>query len=464
MRTSGTTTICLLALHAATLTGQGPPGRLDPTQFVAIEAPIVALSGVRVIDGTGAPPADDQVLVIRDARILSVGPRGTQTIPDGARVIDLRGHTVIPGIIGMHDHLYGYDGYGINHRQAATLYLASGVTTLRTAGTFEPYRDINLKREIDQGFSIGPRIHLTGPYLTGPASRHLGMVRIADGADARRVVNYWADEGVTWVKVYRHMPRAELAEVIKYAHARGLKVTGDLCATSAAEAAEAGIDNIEHALTARDFDDQLPPDACPGVDVPQTWGGSSPENGIRSAVAVLVRKGVAVTATLPVSAAMVQGVSDPRIFDFMNQEGREAYRQMVARSSSVPRFALYYEMEKAFHKAFVEAGGLLVAGTDPVVFGLVPGLADQSNYELLLQVGFTPQMAIRIMSANGAQALGVSNDLGTIEPGKIADLVVIASDDTAAPANLRQVKLVFKGGRGFDAPTLLASVLGGRRN
>jgi imidazolonepropionase-like amidohydrolase len=161
---------------------------------------------------------------------------------------------------------------------------------------------------------------------------------------------------------------------------------------------------------------------------------------------------------------MVQGVSDPRIFDFMNQEGREAYRQMVARSSSVPRFALYYEMEKAFHKAFVEAGGLLVAGTDPVVFGLVPGLADQSNYELLLQVGFTPQMAIRIMSANGAQALGVSNDLGTIEPGKIADLVVIASDDTAAPANLRQVKLVFKGGRGFDAPTLLASVLGGRRN
>jgi imidazolonepropionase-like amidohydrolase len=252
--------------------------------------------------------------------------------------------------------------------------------------------------------------------------------------------------------------------VITYAHARGLKVTGDLCATSAVEAAAAGIDNIEHAPTARDFDSQLPQDVCPGVDLPQAWGGSSPETGIRATVAELVRRKVAVTATLPVSAIMVRGVSDPRIFDFMNQKGREAYRQMLARVSSVPRFSSYHEMEKAFHKAFVDAGGLLVAGTDPVVFGLVPGLADQSNYELLLELGLTPQTAIQIMSANGARVLGISNDLGTLEPGKIADLVVIESDAAPAPANLRRTKLVFKGGIGFDAPKLLASVLAGRRD
>ena len=423
--------------------------------FVTVDAPAVVLRGVRVFDGTGRPPANAQAIVIRDGRSVSIGPRSTVVIPKDAKVIDLAEHTVIPGIIGMHDHLYGYD---IDHRQAARLYLAGGVTSLRTTGTFEPYRDINLKREIDAGIAIGPRIHLTSPYFTGPASRNLGSIRISAPEQARRAIDYWAEEGATWIKVYRQIRRTELVSVIKHSHARGLKVTGDLCATSAREAADAGIDNVEHGPTARDFDSQLPPDICPPVDLPQTWGGETPEAGVDATARYLASKGVAVTATLPVSDAVARGLNDPRVFDFMNPAQLDSYRQMVARAASTTRFTAYFTMEKTFHRRFVEAGGLLVAGTDPVAPGVLPGLADQRNYELLREVGFTAQLAIQIMSANAAKLLGVDRQLGTLQPGKIADLVVVRADPASDLTAIRDIELVFKHGIGFDSAKVLAAV------
>src|SRR5688572_1996081 len=174
---------------------------LPPTTrtFLTVDAPLVALTHVTVIDGTGAPARNDQTVILRDGRIESVGPTGRVAVPASAQVLDLKGHTVIPGFVALHEHTYLG---GINHpapmMHSALLYLASGVTTAMTAGSMLPYNELNIKRMIDAGSLPGPRMHIAGPYLTGPRPEP-GPFRIITSADdATRVVNYWADEGATW--------------------------------------------------------------------------------------------------------------------------------------------------------------------------------------------------------------------------------------------------------------------------
>src|SRR5512147_228650 len=199
--------------------------------FVTVDAPVVVLTHVRVIDGTGAPAREDQAVVISQGRILSIG---NATFPAGAKVLDLSGRTVIPGLVGMHDHLF-YPGaltpihYSEDDFSAPRMYLAGGVTTIRTTGSIDGYTDLSLKRDIDAGRAVGPKIHPTAPYLEGGGAYTGQMHELKDAAEARRMVAYWADEGATNFKAYMHITRAELAAAIDEAHKRGLKVTGHLC-------------------------------------------------------------------------------------------------------------------------------------------------------------------------------------------------------------------------------------------
>ena len=423
------------------------PGVRD---FVAVDAPVVALVGVRVIDGTGAPTREDQTVVIRDGLIEAVGLRSEIKIPNGATLLDLRAHTIVPGIVGMHNHL-GF-GWDFNPVQDARLYLGAGVTTIRTTGTYEPYREINLKRDIDEGRLPGPRIHLTSPYVTGVGSQHR-MTQISSPAQARRFVDYWADEGMRWIKVYTRLPARELEAVIQQAHARGLRVTGHLCAVTARDAAALGIDNIEHGLSSRDFDPAKPGDVCP------TTGGrvTPPDDAVQATVLALVRRGVALTATLPEVEAYepLRLAADPRVFDFVSPRTAAAYRdQRTQYDAQRPTLGL----AQAFVRSYASAGGLVVAGIDPVYPALLPGFADQRNYELLLEAGFAPEAAVRILSLNGASLLGVDSLFGSIEPGKVADLVVIKGDPTTQPKAIRDVVWVFKDGVGYDSTKLLTSV------
>ena len=178
---------------------------------VTVSEPVVALVGVQVVDGTGAAPAADQTVVIRDGRIAAVGPRASVQVPAGARVLDLGGHTVIPGIVGLHNHTwYTTSGRAIQLPYSAPrLYLGSGVTTIRTTGSLSPYVERNMKLEIDAGQLVGPRMHITGPYITG-AGTSMRMYNVPDSASARKIVAYWASEGATWFKVYTTISRAEL--------------------------------------------------------------------------------------------------------------------------------------------------------------------------------------------------------------------------------------------------------------
>src|SRR5690349_1534954 len=272
----------------------------DRQQFIRVEAPLIALTHVRVIDGTGAAPLDDQTILISGGKIQSIGPTASTTYPADARTLDLNGYTVMPGLVGMHNHMFFPMGgsppmYSNMGSSFPRLYLALGVTTIRTTGSVAPYTDLEIKRLIDAGRMIGPKMHVTAPYLEGRGSFTPVMHELKDADDARRTVAYWADEGATSFKAYMNITRDELRAAIEEAHKRGLKVTGHLCSIGFREAAEIGIDDLEHGLFVdSEFVPDKKPDVCPGAAVTASLRQldlNSP--AVQETIRTLVQKNVA---------------------------------------------------------------------------------------------------------------------------------------------------------------------------
>ncbi len=437
-------------------------------RFISVDAPVVALTHVRVVDGTGAEPAEDRTVVIAEGRISSVGPTGTTRLPDGAKVMDLSGHTILPGIVGLHDHTF----YTTNLRSvqsnatAPLLYLGSGVTSIRTTGSHSPYAELNLRRLIDARQLAGPRMHVAGPYLTG--GEGTGSMHKVNTADAvRRVVDYWASEGVTWLKFYTDVSREVLGAAIKQAHKRGVKVTGHLCSVSFREAVALGIDNLEHGLFVNtDFDPEKKPDFCPPDALAKLASVDMMGEAAKTTIREMVTHKVPMTSTLAVFELFVPNRPplEPRVLEAMAPDVKAEYLTSRARLSEPGAFEVSPEVfrnAQKFELEFVRAGGLLAAGVDPTGNGgALPGFGDQRNYELLIEAGFTPVEAIRIMTLNGAIVLGEDKRLGSIAPGKLADLVVIKGDPISRPAEIRNVAIVFKDGVGYDAAKLIEACRG----
>src|SRR5688500_12322990 len=281
------------------LSAQTPSANVQ--RFISVDDPVLALAHVRVVDGTGAAPAEDQTVVLSGGRIATVGPAASVKVPDGAKVMDLKGHTVIPGIIGLHNHTF----YTTNLRSvqsnatAPLLYLGSGVTTIRTTGSHSPYAELNLRRLINAGQIAGPRLHVAGPYLTG--GEGTGSMHRVNTVDAvRRVVDYWAAEGVTWLKFYTDVSREVLGAAIKQAHKRGVKVTGHLCSISFREAVALGIDNLEHGLFVNtDFDPEKRPDFCPPDALAKLAGLDTRGDAAKATIRTMVQSKVPMTSTRP---------------------------------------------------------------------------------------------------------------------------------------------------------------------
>jgi imidazolonepropionase-like amidohydrolase len=459
----------LLAL-LLTVAVQRPESLAAPVrEYVTVDTSLLALTHVLLVDGTGGAPRSDQTIMIRAGRIAAVGPAATVPVPAGARVMDMTGSTVIPGIVGMHDHLFYTAAGGRAVQMSYTgprLYLGSGVTTIRTTGSRAPYAEINLKDQIDHGFTPGPHIHITAPYITGPQGG--GAMAVLNSPEAaQRFVDYWSSEGATWIKAYTDIRRAELGAAIAEAHKRGIKVTGHLCSVSFQEAVALGIDNLEHGmLTASDFDSTKKQDVCP-VTLMTSVGQSDPHGAkAQSTIQSMIQHHVSMTSTLAVYEPFVANrpTKDARTLQAMDPEVRDSYlkmRQQIDSSGTGWVSVQAFKSAMAFERAFVEAGGLLAAGVDPTgIGGALAGYGDQRNYELFIEAGFTPAQAIQIMTLNGAKILGVQQRLGTVEAGKFADLVVLHGDLTADPAVIRSPAIVFKDGVGYDSAKLIASVQG----
>lgn len=431
--------------------------------FVAIDAPIVALVGVRVIDGTGAEPADDQTVLIDGARIVAVGPRGAVAVPPGAQRVELAGHTVIPGQVDLHAHSY-FGGVRRTTQMSTSgplLYLAYGVTTAMSAGSQLPYHERNMARAIDAGRIPGPRYLISGPYLDGAGATSAMARALESPEDAERVIDYWAREGATWLKVQGRISRDMLGHVVRLAHARGLKVTGHLCSVTFAEAAALGIDALQHGfITASEYVPGKQPDQCPpeNMRIQSRVDVGSPD--VQASIRALARSNTAVVSTLAVyeTFSPERFVPDTASFAMLDPEVRAEvegnYRALRRGESGLMVSASLFRNMMRWERDFVAAGGLLGAGSDPWGTGFLPGFGNVRNYEVLLEAGFSPAQAVQILSYNGARILGLDATIGAITAGRQADLVVVRGDPVATPRDMYNVVTVFRGGVGYDAAKL----------
>lgn len=434
--------------------------------FVSTEAPVVALTNVRLIDGTGAPARDGQTVVIEGGRITAVGPMSSVTVPGGAQLLDLRGHTVLPGLVQLHEHTwFGGIAPGRFNTVVAHLLLANGVTTAMTAGTQFPYHELNLRNAIDTGRWPGPRLHIAGPYITGGVPRPAANALAISEEDIRRVVNYWADEGATWFKVLNG-PADALRWTIEAAHARGLKVTIHPCAVSFAEAAALGIDLLQHGfITASEYVPGREPGVCPPGNQRAQADVDVGSEAVQASIRALAARGVPVVSTLSVYETFTPGRNDlsPRVRELMHPAAlaeSEAYLRSLAAEGgyTVPERLLKKMMQ--WERDFVAAGGMLGSGSDPWGSGLMPGLGNLRNYELLREAGFSAEEVVRIMTLNGAKILGEDQRVGSVEVGKAADLFVVRGDPVARPAAIYDVVQVFRDGIGYDPVKLLEAARG----
>src|SRR5271156_651656 len=473
----------LLVGAVAVAPSQGAQAQKAPDMIdvVSVDAPVLVLNHVRVIDGTGAAAKDDQTVVIANGKIESIGAAGSVAIPQGAQQLDKTGYTVIPGIVGMHDHLYYTDSAAMQRvggrlgepglivaeipYTAPRLYLAAGVTTMRTTGSNEPYMDLKLKSRIEANLTPGPEIDATAPYLEGPPTIFVQMHELTGPDDAKRMVDYWAAEGMTSYKAYMNITREELGVAIEAAHAHKLKLTGHLCSVTWPEAIALGIDDLEHGPVFADteFVANKKPDVCPqGGAV--AWGKQDVNGAaVQELIHNLVSHHVAVTSTLPVFECGVPGRPklQKRVLDAMSAETAQSYLTARANIAMDSPYGALMRKEMDFEMAFVKAGGLLLGGPDPTGNGgVLPGFGDQREVELLVEAGLTPVQAIQVMTENGAMYLGQQDRIGTLAAGKQADLVLIKGDPSKNIDEIENVETVFKSGVGYDSKKLIESVRG----
>ena len=437
-------------------------------KFISIDDPIIALKHVRVIDGTGGAPREDQTIIIHSGRIVAIGPSAEISVPASATSLDLTGHTAIPGLVGMHNHLF----YAINRGEQyisgretfPPLYLASGVTTIRTAGASDLQHDKLVKQRIDSGELAGPKIHLTSPYINRATGKPLEPQQIS------KLVNEWADQGATSFKVYENINRAELSSIIEAARKRGLKVTGHTCAVGYVEAAEAGIDNLEHGLAVdTEFFSKKKADECPPRNewLPELANIDVKSEPVQKMIRELVSRKVAITSTLAIFESFVEErfQLDPRLKDVLNDDAFVNCRTRLRAGKDNPRWSKIWgpvlEKEMEFEREFVKAGGLLMTGVDPTGWGgVIAGFGDQRNLELLVEAGFSPEEAIRIATLNGATFLGEDSRIGSLAVGKQADIVIVRGNPATNIGDVRNVQTVFKDGVGYDSAKLIESIRG----
>jgi len=468
-----------LAYCIAGLFAQSAPTG-DAARFVSLQAQSFVLEHVRVIDGMGVAARENQAVVVANGKIQWIGPEDSVAVPAGAERLDKAGYTVIPGLVGMHNHLYYTDSAAAQTRDegwepglvvaevpftAPRLYLAAGVTTMRTTGSLEPYADLKVKSRIDAGLMPGPAIDATAPYLEGGPTPFAQMHELTGTDDARKMVDYWASEGMTSFKAYMHITRDELGAAIQEAHARHMKVTGHLCSVTWPEAIALGIDNLEHGPVFADteFVSGKKPDDCPGGGS-RSWlekDIASPD--VQKLIQNLVTHHVAVTSTLPVFDAMAPGrpVLQERTLAALTPAAAQSYLTLRARIPMNSPSAALLRKEMDFEVAFVKAGGLLLTGPDPTGNGgVLPGFGDQRGVELLVEAGLTPEQAIQVATQNGAVYLGRQDSIGTLAAGKQADLVLIKGNPAKKIEDVEKVETVFKDGVGYDSHKLIESVRG----
>jgi imidazolonepropionase-like amidohydrolase len=445
----------------------------EDASYVAYDEPTIAFTNVQLVDGTGSAPKRDVTVLVQDGRIAGIAPSRKLEPPANATVIDGHGKTLLPGFVMVHEHMFYPSSREGAYFQLpysfSRLYLAGGTTTMRTAGTLSSDADLNVRRAIDAGRQPGPDIDVTGPYLGGPSEEIPGLPRLSGPEEAARIVNFWADEGVHSYKAYTQITRDELEAAIEAAHARGLKVTGHLCSVTYREAADRGIDNLEHDFEVlTDFVADKKPDVCPPF--PQTLSSLAkldPDGAqIGDLMDYLIARKVALTSTLTIFETLTAGqpkASDEAL-ELLIPQLRAAYEQKWSAMQNSPLAKTNAELLPRvvrMERRFVHKGGLLMSGTDPTGFGgVIPGFSARRQIELMVQGGFTFPEAVQVSTLNGARFLGRDSEVGSVEVGKRADLLLVEGDPVSDVMALQRMPYVFKAGVGYRTQTIFDALRG----
>jgi enamidase len=465
--------IAALLLWAGLASAAQPGQPEGDAAFVAHAEPVLLFDHVQLVDGTGAPPQRDMAVLVRGGRIAAIGRSGRVRAPAGAKVIDGRDKALLPGFVMVHEHMFYPSPKGGEYSEYpysfSRLYLAGGTTTMRTAGSMAPYGDINTARAIAKGEQIGPDVDATGPYLEGATLLASKMARLDTAEEAARTVDFWASAGATSFKAYNYLTRDQLRAGIEAAHRRGLKLTGHLCSVTYREAAEMGIDNLEHSFAAAtDFVKDKKPDQCPDSGaILSSLSALDPDGPeIGALMRLLIHRKVALTSTLTVFETFAAG--RPRAPEaalaLLTPPLRATYEQTWAAIQQVPigkAYGAFFPKLMRMEKRFVEMGGTLLSGTDPTGYGgVVPGWSGRRQVQLLVEAGFSFAQALRISTLNGAAYLGRDREVGSIAVGKRADLILVDGDPVADPKMLDRMPLVFKNGVGYRTDAIFSALKG----
>ncbi len=450
----------------------------ETKKYIEYNYPVTVLKNGLLIDGKGNAAKPHQTVIISNGKINWVGDDEKTIPPKDATIIDLNGKAIMPGLVMLHEHMY-ISAHDISTRYLhlkqlpftfPRLYLAAGATTIRTCGSVEPYSDLRIKKDIDQGLLPGPNMELTAPYIQGKSSNFPQMRENKTPEEAAAFVNYWADQGFTSFKAYMGVDKFTLQAAVDAAHKRKLKITGHLDIVTYHEAALLGMDNLEHGFIAStDFVVDKKENAAPaaGTAIKSLANLDIKSATVKQFIQYIIDKKVGITSSLAVFEAFTtaQPTPDAGAINAMSPDARDFYLQRFVAAKSVKGPT---DWDKAFandakmEKMFFDMGGLLTVGTDPTgAGGTLAGYGNWRAIELLVEAdGFTPLEAIKIATLNGAVALGFDKTTGTIEIGKVADLLIVDGDPSKNISDLRKVQFVFKNGVGYNSKKLFDSVKG----
>ncbi|HEX8029132.1 MAG TPA: amidohydrolase family protein [Vicinamibacterales bacterium] len=395
------------------------------------EIPAVAdrsyvLSGARLTDGTGRAPVDDAVVVVREGRIAAAGPRSSTPIPQGLRVLDVRGATIAPGLWDMHAHAA--------QSEWLPAYLAAGVTTFRDMGGEQPYLTA-IRDSVASGKGLGPRVLLAG-LVDGDATGAFGAVVAAAPDQGRAVVERYKAAGFNQMKLYSLLQPDVVSAITTRAHELGMTVTGHVpTALGLVKAVEAGMDQVAH----------LPINGDP--QSPQT----------RATIQLLAERKTVIDPTLPWNELL--GHAPETALESFEPGFAHAPAALLANYRSVKNDTDAATAKRRVRdsetmvKALFDAGVPIVAGTD----GALPGYSLLRSIEMYGEAGLTPMQAIESATRVPAESMGLGKDTGTIEVGKRADMIVLNADPLAAISNIRKLRWTIVNGRVMEPSRLWAT-------
>lgn len=434
----------------------------------------LVLAHATVIDATGAPPQKDATIVISGNHIVAIGQTGKQTIPKGARVVDVRNQFVIPGLWDMHTHAFMRKNK-ILPLLTMDLFIANGVTGIRDMGDqgikddfgdFPYVQDFEWRQAIAAGAALGPHLYLSGVIVDGPKTIRAGWASVSDASQAREEVVLLKKLGADFVKVYDRLPRDAYYGIAEEAKRQGLPFAGHVpMAISAAEASDAGQRSEEHLygvlFDCSNEEDELrkklvetgePMRAM--LENVKTIAGSYDETKAASLFARFVKNQTYQTPTLVRLGGLVNPVplDDPRVVKYFSPSLRTEYQRRLTglKPEELKSQSVLYDLELHIVGAMQHNGVRLLAGTDNNFFG--SGLHDELAE--LVKAGLTPMEALQAATRNAAECLGVLDSVGTVESGKLADLVVLNANPLEKITNTREISAVVVNGHLLDRKAL----------